>query len=328
MQPASNFAKWQARGVNTIVTDKSKPDSPPETAASRTGYFNAAQAASLSVIIGPDAADTSRPGLLAWSQKDEPEDWGHVLKNADGSFDWKATTDGYISDYARFKSFGTSVPVFGNFNGGPILSARESDTNPKNVTLPMYREFAKGTDWLAADFYIRPQGRPPEQIANYGKVQDRLALIAPGKPSFAIVECADQGLTGGAAPSASEVRAAVWIAIIHGARGIIFFPLKVQGGFSFDNTPPDVAAAMPGIAAELQDNADFILSGQSGKDAASESAIWTLADGSTLKATATFSAGAWTVKVEPHRVMIDPEKEAMRARLKRIDGWRAAYPVN
>lgn len=43
MQPASNFQKWKDRGCNTIVTDKSKPDSPAETPASRTAYFKAAE---------------------------------------------------------------------------------------------------------------------------------------------------------------------------------------------------------------------------------------------------------------------------------------------
>jgi hypothetical protein len=338
MQPASSFQKWKDRGCNAITTDKSKPDSPPETQASRTAYFKAAADLGMKVIIGSDPLgagnDLSRPGFLAWSQPDEPENWGRVVKNPDGSFNWPATTAKYNLDYRSLKNAAPNVPVYGNFNGGPLMSARETTTDPRNITLPTYREFAKGADWLSADFYIRPQGRPPEQLANYGKMQDILQSIGPGKPTYAVIECCDQGLTNGVAPNASEVRAAIWIAMIHGAQGIAYFPLKVQGGFMWDNTPPDVAAAMPVIAAELQANAEFFRSGQ--RDYQNDhDATWTLPNRSTLRARASFAAGAWTIRIDRNIVVIDPEKEALqkenaalKARQKRIDDWHGAYPNN
>jgi hypothetical protein len=336
MAPASSFQKWKDRGINTIVTDKSKPDSPPETQASRTAYFKAASDLGMQLIIGSDpmgaANDLPRPGLLAWCQPDEPESWSKVVKNPDGSFNWSATTNRYRLDYANLKNIAPNVPVYGNFAGGPLLSARETSTDPRNITLPTYRDFAKGADWLASDFYICPQGRPPEQLANYGKQQDCLQSIGPGKPTYAVVECCDQGLPNGRAPTASEVRAAIWIAMIHGAQGIVYFPLKVQGGFQWDNTPTGVAAAMPVMAAELQANADFIRNGQRTKGTG-ESAMWTLPNGSTLKVSAVFASGEWTVNVVRNIVVIDPEKEALmkenaalKARQKRIDDWHGAYP--
>ena len=42
----------------------------------------------------------------------------------------------------------------------------------------------------------------------------------------------------------SQFRGEVWEAIIHGARGIFYFPVRVTPHFSYDVTPPAVAAEM------------------------------------------------------------------------------------
>lgn len=338
-QPASSFPKWKARGINAVITDKSKPDFPAETAESRAAYFRAAADAGLWLIIGPDPNGPVKD--LAHNQPDEPENWGKVTKRSDGSFDWPATTAKYVAEYNRLKAISPTTPVFGNFNGNPLGSARETDTNPRNVTLPIYREFAKGADWVSADSYVRARGRDASMYSKFiGTYLDRFDSIAPGKPKFAVIEVCDQGLTPEqppaptAHPTASEVRAQMWIAMIHGAKGIAVFPLKVGGGFQWDNVPLDVAAAMPGIFAEAQKFAPFILRGTLTRNAPSEpgaaqEGTWTLAGSGVLKVRATFAAGVWTVAIDESGVIkVDAEKEALRERLRRVDQWIESFPRN
>ncbi len=42
-----------------------------------------------------------------------------------------------------------------------------------------------------------------------------------------------------------ELRAEIWLSIVHGVRGLVYFPEVVSGpNFGWDGTPPDVAAEM------------------------------------------------------------------------------------
>ena len=62
--------------------------------------------------------------------------------------------------------------------------------------------------------------------ANYGKTVDRVrSLVSPagGKPVWAFVEVGQPFKTSASGISGSQIRAAVWSSIIHGARGIVYF---------------------------------------------------------------------------------------------------------
>jgi len=50
-------------------------------------------------------------------QGDEPENWGHLQKNADGTFDLPGTTQTYCSIFNTLKQVSPSTPIYGNFNG-------------------------------------------------------------------------------------------------------------------------------------------------------------------------------------------------------------------
>ena len=49
---------------------------------------------------------------------------------------------------------------------------------------------------------------------------------------------------GSPGPSAAAFNAMAWSAVIHGASGVIYFPVRFSPAFSFDATPPDVVAAI------------------------------------------------------------------------------------
>jgi hypothetical protein len=66
------------------------------------------------------------------------------------------------------------------------------------------------------------------------------------KPVFAFIETSYQEFVPESTrgPTKDEVRAEIWVAIVHGVRGYIFFPQVVGKDATGDGTPPDVAAEL------------------------------------------------------------------------------------
>ena len=227
MQPAKDLKKWKDRGINVAITDKPKPDN-----SSRASYFAAAAAAGVKVAIYPDPAgaanDLKQQSFLAWMQGDEPENWGHLQKNSDGTFDLPGTTQTYCSIYNTLKQVSPSTPIYGNFNGMQLTSTRDRRDARKGIIREDYRNFFCGSDWISGDWYVRSNGRGPEKIAELqGKMIDYLIDLSGGqKPAFAYIESCNIRITSaknGTAPSASEMKAQAWVSVIHGAKGMSIF---------------------------------------------------------------------------------------------------------
>jgi hypothetical protein len=81
-----------------------------------------------------------------------------------------------------------------------------------------------------------------------GAAVDQLRDWSGGKPQFAFIESSPQRLswtprnTRGVTPD--ELRAEIWHAVIHGVRGVVYFPQQIGEGFRYDATPPAVALEM------------------------------------------------------------------------------------
>jgi hypothetical protein len=301
MQPAKDLKKWKDRGVNVAVTDKPKPDK-----TTREAYFAAASAAGMKVVIYPDPVfpsnDLKQTSFLAWMQGDEPENWGPLQKNADGTFDLPGTTQTYCSVYNTLKQLSPSTPVYGNFNGMQLTSTRDKRDAKKGIIRQDYRDFFCGSDWISGDWYVRSNGRGPEKIAELqGKMIDYLLELSGGqKPAFAYIESCNIRITSaknGAAPTPSEMKAQAWVSVIHGAKGIVYFPLKIGGGFQWDATPPELASAMTEMNNQFIKYQNYFLKGVRKKDPKAEAAVWTLGDGE-LSASAKFDGKEWEIKVE------------------------------
>jgi hypothetical protein len=102
---------------------------------------------------------------------------------------------------------------------------------------------------VAQDVYPVTGWNQPKLLGVVGAATGTLSSWS-NKPTFAYIETSNQRLFSNSAPETfergptpSEVRAEVWDAIIHGARGIMYFPQSFNG-FRYDATPIDVAAEM------------------------------------------------------------------------------------
>lgn len=255
MQNHDTFQTWRDRGVNLLVGE------PNWTMEGMTHdefiQFWDQQAAALGMRtirrpLSSPAADVGNTTLLAWSQEDEPDAVGGGLYNLSTA----------IAQYDLWKSIDPSRPVYLNFSGPDVLIAVGGPTDPPPdyctpanggcSTVANHLDYVNRTlDWSSNDIYPFTGWLPDEgrrgDAAYVADPIDRLSSWTD-KPQFCFIETSNQFFveTGtGVTPGA--FRAEIWIAIIHGVRGYVFFPqvvAAVGGTPDSDGTPPGVVAEM------------------------------------------------------------------------------------
>ncbi len=241
-EPASTFNTWKSRGINSL---QGFPDqSGTVTLAS---WEAAAKAAGLNYIRTPSANpadDLNDPNLIGWMFNDEPDRTGTPPSQ-------------FAADYATLKGIAPNMPIFTNFSGSTVIGLTGS------VTTATYAAYAQSMDWISNDLYPQTGFRRPNALMDPGRALDRLENISGGKPQFSMLESSPQNFsTPGNTPGASpgQFRAEVWDSVIHGSRGIYYFPYQFKPNFIFDATPADVAAEMTKQDARLTDLSSALLS--------------------------------------------------------------------
>jgi hypothetical protein len=227
MQPPDSFDVWRVRGINTLVGYESRGGAVSSDEwcgeAARRGFYYVRKPAA------DPAADAKDPFLLGWMHDDEPD-----VK--------KPPTDpaALQADYAAWKAAAPQVPVFVNFSGGYVLGGRV----PKET----YQQYLKAADWVGNDFYPVTGYNRPDWLWKVGAAVDQLRDWSGGKPQFAFIETSAQRLSwtprNTRGVSVEELRALIWHSVIHGVKGIVYFPQQIGEGFRYDMTPPRVALEM------------------------------------------------------------------------------------
>lgn len=243
-QPISSFAKWKARGINTLVSHE-----PEGGKTKKADWEAAAEAAGLFFMDYPSDDDTVLPNeakqthRLAFMQDDEPDltrTPNTPTTNADG---W-TKPELLAARYARCKAAAPTIPMFVNFAGTAVTP----DAYPGNKHLP----YIAAADWLSHDWYVKNKNWQRYPTSFISKAIDRLRAWSNGKPQFAFIECSDQKIsTLGRCPTADEVEEEINIAVNDGAKGIIYFPQRPPPGFMYDAIPDDIVARITQINARL-----------------------------------------------------------------------------
>jgi hypothetical protein len=239
-QPVSSFDKWKGRGVNTLVGyqgDGATMEQWSQAARDRGMYY-------IRDALPKDRRylDAADKNLLAWALPDEPE----------------ITTKYPASDLqkwvADWKQTDPNKPIWANFSGGYVLRWQGNVAGPGG-----YAGYQSLLDWDSSSIYpVTGWARPEEHpgLDAPGRSVDQLEKWSNGHPQFAVIEPSDQELPwiqqDIPGPTPGQFRAEVWDSIIHGARGIIYFPMSFKPSFKFDNTAPDVAAEMTATNAKIQ----------------------------------------------------------------------------
>ncbi len=227
LQNPSNADAYRAIGINTFV---GLWEGPTEE---QLGLLAAGEMPVLCSQNATGLASSRGSMIKGWTHGDEPDN-----AQPDGTGGWgpPVATSIIISGYQSIAAADSTRPVFLNLGQGVAWDGwygRGIRTNhPED-----YAEYIKGADIVSFDFY-------PVNTQD-AAVKGKLWLVAYGvdrlrewsnykKPVWNWIECTDFNGSG-RKPTPSEVKAEVWMSIIHGSMGIgyfthIFSPAFIEAG--------------------------------------------------------------------------------------------------
>jgi len=223
-QPASSFPTWAARGINTVVGDGG-PDIETWTAAANQQGLKMIREAR------PNPADDLNEGnLLAWFLTDEPD-----LNGTTQVPQFRAT-------YQAWRSYNSTIPILLDLAGDHVENPTDQlpggvSVGPDNCSGPgdyptdmaataCYPTWLGLTDWALHDYYPVNAHRDVSVVAG---MMDKMTRWT-SKPQLPFVEAAGPIYnTGSTPPTADQMRAEIWLAIIHGARGLTYFTYALCG---------------------------------------------------------------------------------------------------
>lgn len=166
--------------------------------------------------------------IMAWMHGDEPD---NAQSDGQGGYGPPIKPEKIVRDYKSVKEKDPTRPVFLNLSMGVAYDGwigRGVRTNhPED-----YPEYAKGADIVSFDIY--PVTSKREDIA--GKLElvpygvNRLEKWAPGKPVWTCIECTRIN-NADVKPTPHETRAMVWMALINGADGLVYFSHQFKPRF-------------------------------------------------------------------------------------------------
>jgi hypothetical protein len=218
--------KWKQRGLNTMVAAETMGGRVTveswDEEVTQNGMFMIRQPTSNADY------DLKQKNLIAWLAPDEP-DVHHTDPDETQRF------------YERMKKIAPDKPVFMNFSGGHVVGYQDRQWKHP------YAAWVKGADWISNDIYPVTGWNLPERLGLLGQAIDNLEYYAPGKPQFSFIEASNQRLSwvpNSRSASPGEFRAMIWNAVIHGARGIIYFPQTFNPKFEYEMIPPKIERQM------------------------------------------------------------------------------------
>jgi hypothetical protein len=216
LQDPRNAERYKAAGINLYVGLWKGP-----TAAQLTQL----EKAGMPIICDQNAfalEQRANPIIAAWMHGDEPDN-AQSLGQGKG-YGPPITPEKIVADYQRLRAADATRPVLLNLGQGVAwdnyIGRGVRRNHPED-----YPEYAKGSDMVSFDIYPAVHDSP--EIA--GRLEyvprgvERLIGWTKGaKPVWNCIECTHIGNPSRKATPA-EVRAEVWMALIRGSRGLIYF---------------------------------------------------------------------------------------------------------
>jgi len=192
------------------------------------------------------------PLIVGWMHGDEPDN-AQELPSGKG-YGPPIAPEKIIADYQRLRAADPARPVMLNLGQGVAWDAYYGrgvrSNHPED-----YQEYAKGCDIVSFDIYPVVHEKP----AVRGKLEfvargvERLAKWTAGKKVvWNCIECTRIGSDRKATPT--QVKAEVWMSLIHGSRGLIYFVHEWKPKFNehalLDD--PQMLAAVTAINAQIK----------------------------------------------------------------------------
>ena len=220
LQAPANAAKYKAAGINTYMGLWTGPKPGDLKTLKNAGMY-------LICEMNPEAVkNKSDKTIIGWMMVDEPDNWQFktpiTLNGKTWNYGPKASRiseKDMLDMYNTVKGGDPTRPVLLGFSCGVAVDDYVGRGSGWKNT--MYSGYMKACDWVGFDVY------PTASVADdalwfHGKGLDRIKEWAGSeKPRFnAIGPC----FTGKKRkPTPEEVKTEIWLSIIHGTNGIVYF---------------------------------------------------------------------------------------------------------
>jgi len=250
LQAPKNAPKYQAIGINVYIGQWKGPTEKDLAELKKHG---------MKVICDQNEVGLKHkddPTIIGWMHGDEPD---NCKRNADDT-KWipVAKPDEIIADYKRMKAKDPTRPVYLN------LGCKVADDKYKGSWVgdhQIYVEFLKGCDIVSYDIYPAKSSKPHLK-GNLWYVPlgvDRLYTWADGGRTIVwnILECTPNAEKK---PTPRDIRAEVWMSLVHGSTGICYFvhqfrPTFIEAGLL---AYPEMAKAVGEINRQIHDLAPVL----------------------------------------------------------------------
>ena len=246
MQGSRNAVRYKAAGINLYVA------SSDDLSASSLAEL---QKAGISLICDQNEftlKNKKNPVIVGWMHGDEPDN-AQSIPNVEG-YGPPILPQKIIQSYEKIRATDPTRPVLLNLGQGAAWDdyfGRGVRTNhPED-----YAEYAKGSDIVSFDIYPVTDDSP--------KVSGKLELVPQGvqrliawtqgkKPVWNCIECTHVG-NPNAKPTPEQVRSEVWMSLINGSRGLIYFSHEFKPAFKEAGllADPEMLAAVTAINQQI-----------------------------------------------------------------------------
>jgi hypothetical protein len=257
LQSPENAARYKAAGINLFVGLWQGPTE---------GQLAVLKAAGMPVICEQNAvglAHKDDPIIVGWMHGDEPDNAQPVTDPATGkeSYGPPVPPPRIVAEYEAFQKKDPTRPIMLNLGQGVANDewiGRGSEAKPDD-----YLTYVKGSDIVSFDVYpVNGLSRPHSE--------DYLWLVAQGVSRLRqwtggkkiVWNCIEASHIGeeGAKPTPQQIKAEVWMALIHGSMGLIYFVHQFKPTFDehalLDD--PELLPAVTAINRQIHDLAPVL----------------------------------------------------------------------
>jgi hypothetical protein len=246
VQDPANAARYAAAGINLYVGLWEGPTQEQFAALRNTG---------IAVICHQTEFALRHPdntNIVAWMHDDEPDN--SRTRGARFGFGSPVTPEKVVEHYRLWKSNDVTRPVFLNLGQGAAWDGwygrGRRNNHPED-----YPRYLEGCDIASFDIY--PVNHPSREVAGnlwfVARGVERLIRWTDGrKPVWNVIQCTRID-NPDRKPRPHEVRATVWMSLIHGSRGLVYFVHQFKPEFReaalLDDS--EMLAAVTGINSQI-----------------------------------------------------------------------------
>ena len=243
LQSPQNATKYQAAGINLYIGLWQGPTEE---------QLNALKASNMSVICEQNAvglAHKTDKTIIGWMHGDEPDNAQPITDPATGKQSWGGPLppQDIVTGYEKLRAADPTRPILLNVGQGVADDqwiGRGAGARPDD-----YLTYVKGADIVSFDVYpVAGLNDGENKLWYVPKGVDRLVQWSGGRKAvWNCIECSHIGNEKAIATPA-QVRSEVWMALVHGSTGLIYFVHQFKPVFN-EHALLDDPVLLPAVTA-------------------------------------------------------------------------------